>query len=43
MVQNEKGDRKARGYMWQLSEDQGRASEASWVVVAIVNSLVEMG
>jgi hypothetical protein len=43
VVWNEKGDRRARGYMWKLSEDQGKASEASQVVVAVANSLVEMG
>jgi hypothetical protein len=43
VVWNEKGDRRACGYMLQLSKDQGRTLEASWIVATVANSSVEMG
>jgi hypothetical protein len=43
VVRNEKRDSRVCGQMRQLSEDQGRTSEARGFVAAVVDSSVEMG
>jgi hypothetical protein len=42
VVQYEKGDSRVCCHMRQLSEDQGRASEARRFVTAVADSAVEM-